>query len=93
MLNFRCGSGGVSYISTGGIPRNRSIAQSLSRISSKPLCEAPAGEVMGSLAGWCAVVMNIPAYNIFCGTDNNDTDCFMIYAGIRELLFTAPLLV
>jgi g-D-glutamyl-meso-diaminopimelate peptidase len=93
VLNFRCGADSVSYVGTGGIPRNRSISQSLSRISSKPLCEAPAGEVMGSLAGWCAVVMNIPAYNIFCGAEKNNTDCFMKYAGVRELLFTAPLLV
>ncbi|MGI6167347.1 MAG: M14 family zinc carboxypeptidase [Eubacteriales bacterium] len=93
VLNFRCGADCVSYIGGSQIPRNRSIAQSLSRISSKPLCEAPADKVMGSLAGWCSLVMNVPAYNIFCGADDNGTDWFLKYAGIRELLFTAPLLV
>lgn len=94
LLNFRCSQDSVSYIDDDVIPRNKSIAQSISRISGKPLVEANPEDVRGSLAGWCGKVLGIPSYTISCGggNSNNSAEYFQKYAGIRELLFTAPVL-
>lgn len=98
VLSFKCGHDSVSYIEDEGIPRSRSIAQSLSRISSKPLVESSRDDIRGSLIGWCGKVLNIPSYTITCGDNSTagnsgvGAEYFQKYAGIRELLFTAPVL-
>lgn len=97
VLNFTSGRDAVSYIEDESIPRSKSIGQSLARISGKPLTRCGTEEIRGSLVGWCGRIMGIPSYNIYCGGDSGDTaasnGCFKQYAGVRELLFTAPVLI
>ncbi len=93
VLNISCGNDSVSYIEDDVIQRSKSIAQSLSRISGKPLVEATPDSIRGSLIGWCGKVLGIPSYKITCGNgEPGNTEYFQKYAGIREMLFSAPVL-
>ncbi len=95
LLSLECGPESVAYIEDEAIPRGKSIGQSLSRISGKPLVEIRSEEARGSLVGWCSSVLGIPSYTVYCGEQGAGPDnagYFQKYAGIRELLFTAPVL-
>lgn len=93
-LSFRMGCECVLWVEDDELPRSRSVGQSISRICGKPLSRCGAEELRGSLIGWCGRGMGIPSYAVACGgPEDEGGGCFRKYAGVRELFFTAPVLV
>jgi g-D-glutamyl-meso-diaminopimelate peptidase len=86
------------YYTSGGKcpPKSKNIARLLSQMSGYTLSEAMGMAAFGGLTDWAIQDKNLPSFTIECGKGVNplpsDTH-FSIYAAIREMLFTAPILI
>ena len=86
------------YYSSGGKcpPKSKNIARLLAQMSGYTLSEAMGMASFGGLTDWAIQDKNLPSFTIECGKGVNplplDTH-FSIYAAIREMLFTAPILI
>lgn len=77
-------------------PRSRNIAERLARASGYLLCEPDSLSSYCGLTDWCIDELNLPSFTIECGKGKNPlplSDCFLIYAKLREMLFCAPTLI
>ncbi len=77
-----------------GLPRSRTLGRLISRMSGAPLQAAP--EASGTIQDWYGREMEKPAFSLGCrysGLENQPDDYMKIYAYLRELLFSVPLLV
>lgn len=77
-------------------PGSRNIAKRLAYLSGYQLSEADGMAAYGGLTDWFIREFNKPSFTLECGFGTNPlpiTDFPKIYAGLRELLFTAPMLV
>ncbi|MBE6586877.1 MAG: peptidase M14 [Ruminococcaceae bacterium] len=86
------------YYSSGGVypPGARSIAEKLSRLSGYKLSEPSGLASYGGLTDWYIKEFGRPAFTVECGKGENpigESKYFSIYAAIREMLMTAPLLI
>lgn len=86
------------YYSSGGKcpPKSKNIARLLAQMSGYTLSEAMGMASFGGLTDWAIQDKNLPSFTIECGKGVNplplDTH-FSIYATIKEMLFTAPILI
>lgn len=77
-------------------PRSRSIGERLAKMSGYKLCLPEKSSSYCGLTDWCIEELNIPSFTIECGKGKNPlpiSDCFLIYAKLREMLFCAPTLI
>ena len=86
------------YYSSGSIcpPKAKNIARLLSRMSGYALSEAQGMAAYGGLSDWAIREMHLPSFTIECGKGINPLPLqsnFSVYTAIREMLFTAPILV
>ena len=87
----------IYYTSDGKCPpKAKNIARLLSQMSGYSLSEAMGMASFGGLTDWAIRELNLPSFTIECGKGVNplplDTH-FSIYTAIREMLFTAPILI
>lgn len=77
-------------------PRSLSIGKRLEKMSGYTLCSPDERSSYCGLTDWCIDELNIPSFTIECGKGKNPlpiSDCFLIYAKLRELLFCTPTLI
>ena len=80
--------------SDGAVPRIRTVGRLLSRMSSTAAMKK--AEAMGTVEDWFAEEFRQSAFSVGCrypDLENTQDDYIKIYAYLRELLFSAPLLV
>ncbi len=86
----------IYYKSKGKMPKNTEvIARHVSRMCSYPLCEAEGSASYGGLTDWYIKEFDKPSYTLECGRGENPLDISQagsIYARLRELFFTFPIL-
>ncbi len=78
----------------GQVPRARTVGRLLSRMTGLPVTRKEGAD--GSLIDWCTEGLRRPAFDLGCrypDTDGSPEDGMKIYAFLREVLFTAPLLI
>ncbi len=85
------------YYRSGGktLPGTYAAAQRISKLSGYRLSDAEGLASYGGLTDWCIRMLGIPAVTLECGRGQNPlplSSFFPIYAGLREVLFTAPTL-
>ena len=71
------------------------ISRHVSRMCDYPICEANGSASYGGLTDYAIDKLNIPSYTIECGKGENPLDMKQlsgIYARLRELLFSFPIL-
>lgn len=87
----------IYYSSVGKTtPKSARMAQTFARMCGYTPKEPEGMAAYGGLTDWCMEEMAIPAFTVECGKGNNPlpiTDCFGIYARIRQMLFSAPIMV
>ena len=86
------------YYTSGGIcpPKAKNIARLLSGMSGYTLSEAEGMASYGGLTDWAIRERNLPSFTVECGKGVNPLPLhtkFSIYTAIREMLFTAPILI
>jgi g-D-glutamyl-meso-diaminopimelate peptidase len=86
------------YYSSGGVcpPKSKNIARLLSRMSGYALSEAQGMAAYGGLSDWAIRELHLPSFTVECGKGVNPLPLqsnFSIYTAIREMLFTAPILI
>lgn len=86
------------YYTSGGQcpPKAKNIARLLARMSGYALSEAVGMASYGGLTDWAIRERNLPSFTIECGKGVNPLPLhtnFSIYTTIREMLFTAPILI
>ncbi len=77
-------------------PRSKSIGKLLSKLSGYELKTAEGTASYGGLTDWYVREMGKPSFTIECGKGENPLPIesfFSIYATLREMLFTAPILI
>ena len=77
------------------VPSTEIISRHVSRMCAYPICDTEGSACYGGLTDWAIQEMNIPSYTIECGKGKNPLDIKQgksIYARLRELLFTFPIL-
>ena len=77
------------------VEKTEIISRHVSRLCSYPICEAQGSAGSGGLTDWAINKMNIPSYTLECGKGVNPLNVGQaksIYARLRELLFTFPIL-
>lgn len=86
------------YYTSGSVcpPKSKSIARLLSQMSGYAV-SAPEGMASyGGLTDWAVRELSLPSFTIECGRGENPlplSQSFSIYTAIREMLFTAPILI
>jgi len=90
--------GEVIYYTSGGLcpSKSKNIARLLSHMSGYTLAEPEGPASFGGLTDWAIRELNIPAFTVECGRGTNPLPLsanFGIYTRLREMLFTAPILV
>ena len=73
-------------------PRAGTVGRLLSRMLTEPALPAACDPVL-SIPAWYAGESGHPAYGISLGSDKEEDSFYRGYAAVRELLFSAPLLV
>lgn len=71
------------------------ISRHVSRLCSYPISNTEGSASYGGLTDWAIKEMNIPSYTLECGKGENPLDISQgksIYARLRDLLFTFPIL-
>lgn len=86
------------YYSSGGIttPRSFTIAKLMSKMCGYKLSEADGLAAYGGLTDWYIREIGKPSFTLECGKGENPLPLnmyFEIYASLRELLFTTPILI
>ena len=86
------------YYTSGGKypPKAKNIARLLSRMSGYSLGETMGMASYGGLTDWAIRELNIPSFTVECGKGVNPLPLnsqFSIYTAVREMLFTAPILI
>lgn len=86
------------FFSSGGkvAPRSRQIARLMSRMTGYKLSEPEGLACYGGLTDWVIRCLGIPSFTIECGCGENplpESEFFGIYTALREMLFTAPILL
>lgn len=96
VLTFHTQGEEIFYKSAGITPKGSSaVAKRLSLLSGYHLSDAKGSAAFGGLTDWCIQKQGLPCFTLECGKGKNPlpTSCFFpIYANLRELLFTFPLL-
>ncbi len=86
----------IYYKSRGKIaPNTEIISRHVSRMCGYPLCDTEGSASYGGLTDWAIKELNLPSYTLECGNGENPLDVKQakpIYARLRELLFTFPIL-
>ncbi len=86
----------IYYTSGGKIPKkSKHIAEIISKMTGYTLSTPEDTACYGGLTDWLIREMDIPAFTIECGMGQNPLDISFaksIYARIKELLFTFPIL-
>lgn len=86
----------IYYKSNGKIPQGTEvISRHVSRMTSYPLCDTEGSASYGGLTDWAIKELNLPSYTLECGRGENPLEikqAASIYARLRELLFTFPIL-
>lgn len=86
----------IYYKSNGkAIPNTEVISRHISKMCMYPLCDTEGSASYGGLTDWAIKELNLPSYTIECGRGENPLDIKQvqsIYARLRELLFTFPIL-
>lgn len=86
----------IYYKSNGKVvPNTEIIARHVSRMCMYPLCDTDGSASYGGLTDWAINELNLPSYTLECGRGENPLDikqASSIYARLRELLFTFPIL-
>ena len=86
----------IFYRSGGITPKgSATVAKKLSLLSGYHLSEATGGSAYGGLTDWCIQKQGLPCFTLECGKGKNPLPAksfFPIYANLKELLFTFPLL-
>ena len=86
------------YYTSGNVclPRAKSIVRLLSQMSGYAVAEPQGMAAYGGLTDWAVRSLHLPSFTIECGRGVNPLPLsanFGIYAAIREMLFTAPILI
>ena len=86
------------YYTSGGYapPGAKQIAAQLGRLSGYTVSEPEGLASYGGLTDWFIKEFDRPSFTIECGKGENplpESRYFNIYAGLREMLFCAPLLI
>ena len=77
------------------VPNTEIIARHVSRMCTYPLCDTDGSASYGGLTDWVIKELNIPSYTLECGKGENPLSISQakgIYARLRELFFTFPIL-
>ncbi len=86
----------IYYKSNGKIvPNTEIISRHVSRMCAYPLCDTEGSASYGGLTDWAIRELNLPSYTLECGKGENPLNIKQansIYARLRELLFTFPIL-
>lgn len=72
------------------------LAKRMAMLSGYRLANAEGLAAYGGLTDWCIQKLDLPSFTIECGKGKNPlplSDCFPIYARLRELLFSIPVLL
>jgi len=86
------------YYTSGGTcpPKSKNIARLLSQLCGYTL-SAPEGLASyGGLTDWAISTMGIPSFTVECGKGQNPlpvSSFYSVYTAVREMLFTAPMLI
>ena len=87
----------IYYTSGGTCPeKSKSIARTLSQISGYTLSEPEGMASYGGLTDWAIGILGLPYFTVECGKGENPlpvSSLDSIYAKLREMLFTAPILI
>ncbi len=86
------------YYTTGGKcpPKSKNIARLLSQLSGYSLSEPEGMASYGGLIDWTIETLGIPSFTVECGKGENPlpaSSFFPVYTAVREMLFTAPILL
>ena len=87
---------GIGYRSKRGTaPRSKTVGRLIERMSTIPLDDSEISR--GSFSEWFIGEINRPAFDVRCipdgGTTTDPDDYVRSYASLREVLFSAPLLI
>lgn len=75
--------------------KNRGLAERISSLCGYRLSTPEGAAAYGGLSDWAGGVMGVPSFTFECGVGENPlpiTDCLPIYAKIRPVLYSAPLM-
>ena len=96
ILTFHTQGEEIYYKSNGKAPNDTEIlSRHVSRMASYPLCDTEGSASYGGLTDWAINELNLPSYTLECGKGENPLDIKQagsIYARLRDLLFTFPIL-
>ncbi len=96
VLTFHTQGEEIFYQSGGKAPRGSTIlARRIAMLTGYCLSEAEGLASYGGLTDWCVQKQDLPSFTIECGKGKNPLpikDYFSIYARLREMLFTLPIL-
>lgn len=86
------------YYTSGGIcpPKSKNIARLLARMSGYTPAVPEGMAAYGGLTDWAVRTLGCPAFTIECGKGENPlpaSSFFSVYTAVREMLFTAPILI
>ena len=97
VLTFHTQGEEIFYRSAEKAPRGSSVlARRMAMLSGYTLSTAEGLASYGGLTDWCIQKLDLPSFTIECGKGRNPLpirDAFPIYARLRELLFTIPVLL
>ena len=95
ILTFHTQGEEIFYLG-GDVPCSDRIARRLSALSGYQLSRADGMAAYGGLTDWFMMEIRKPSFTVECGLGENPlpvTDFDGIYRKLREMLFTAPMLV
>ena len=86
------------YYTSGGQcpPKAKNIARLLSQMTGYKVAEPTGMAAFGGLTDWAIRTLGCPAFTVECGKGENPlpaSSFFSVYTAVREMLFTAPILV
>ncbi len=87
----------IYYTSGGTCPdKSKTIGRLLSQMSGYTLSKPEGMAAYGGLTDWAIASLGIPSFTIECGKGENPlpvSSFYSVYTAVRELLFTAPILI
>ncbi len=84
------------FFGDGSAPGCMKIGRIIQRMSGYKLSVPEGSALYGGMTDWYVRDMKKPAFTLECGKGENPlplTDYFKIYAGLREVLFSAPMMI
>lgn len=97
ILTFHTQGEEIFYRSGATLPKGSAVlAQRMAMLSGYRLGEAEGLASYGGLTDWCIRKLDLPSFTIECGKGTNPLplrDAFPIYARLREVLFSIPVLL